>query len=281
MVVLTDGECHTPEKQGCITKFHVSDLYMAFFMISFDSCLFFWFCRKWYGIIKILQLCGEKVPMDLIQTASIQFILTIIAMISCVFDAIMHLILNKYQHTMIFYLMDIMIIATCNFGMIKEIQERIFICLCHCFKDTKFVKNFERRGQSFTIGQDKDGNKIKTTEDKIHIHPMSVDKSKDRKLIKIEENKVSMDINHHHDQVKDETDGYQTDTTHTSKRREIVSDSAKKGEITPRPSVIMCSTNNMMKPDDSVITEMDESVLKMKDNYSIDSEIQQIPEPDD
>ena len=237
MVVLTDGECHLDQNHmGCITRFHVGDLFMAFCMILFDAGLFFSLCYKWYGIIEVPQVCGEQIPMVLIQAFLVQFVLTITAMLSCVFDAIMHLILTEYRHTMIFYLLDIMIIATCNFAMMKETQQKIFKGLCYCFQNTKLVKEFKARAASVSSDVDKNDGKSKTTQERLYIHAMaSMDGSKDKgtKMNEIINVHLAPVSGSYHDSKDSESKGIRIEITDTDKRMEFVSESERKRDITP------------------------------------------------
>jgi len=139
MAVMTDGECHAnQEHTGCLTKFHVVDIYVAIFMLVFDAVLFSMFCYKWYHIMRIFQMSdpNNRVPAEIMQSFVIQFTLTLIAMASCFFDGIVHLLLHNdgknYDITMIIFLFDCTVVATCNFCMISESQRMIATLCCFC-----------------------------------------------------------------------------------------------------------------------------------------------------
>ncbi len=140
VTALTDGECHNNRNQyGCIPNFHAINIYLAMIMIVIDAVLFAVFCYKWFRVMHIFKMSenDNKIPIKIVQSFIIQFTLTIIAMISCLFDGIMHLILHyedgsNYHITMIIFLFDCTLIASCNFCMISESQAiiRKFICFC-------------------------------------------------------------------------------------------------------------------------------------------------------
>ena len=136
---LTDGECHLEmDHKGCMARFHVADIYSAIIMIIVDGILFGAFCYKWYKVMQIFKMSenDHKIPVKVIQSFIIQFSLTIIAMSSCLFDGVMHLAMHdegkNYHITMIIFLFDCTVVATCNFCMISESQAiiRKFICFC-------------------------------------------------------------------------------------------------------------------------------------------------------
>ena len=141
MMVGTDGECHRDlQHNGCIAKFHVADVYSAIVMIIVDGVLFGAFCYKWRHVMKIFEATetDHKIPIKIIKAFIIQFTLTIIAMCSCLFDGIIHLILHdegrNYDMTMVIFLFDCTVVATCNFCMFSETQAIIMKFLCFCCK---------------------------------------------------------------------------------------------------------------------------------------------------
>ena len=136
---MTNGECHNDiEQPGCMAKFHIANVYLAQIMIIIDGALFGAFCYKWYKVMEIFRISetDHKIPKKVLHSFYIQFTLTIIAMGSCSFDGVMHLILHdegqNYHTTMMFFLFDCTVVATCNFSMISESQAviRKFICFC-------------------------------------------------------------------------------------------------------------------------------------------------------
>ena len=122
MIVMTDGKCHIDiAMNGCKPSFHVASVYYAIIMISIDGLLFIGFCYKWWGLMKVFKTSissDSKILIDMIQSFSIQCVLTITAMISCVIDGIVNLWIPDYS-TLIVFCLDAAIIASCNFAMIK------------------------------------------------------------------------------------------------------------------------------------------------------------------
>jgi len=137
MVLTTDGECHAdPAAYGCLNKFQFLDVYVAFIFIVFDAVLFSAFCYKWHGIMQVFRMSEQdhKIPTEVLQSFLIQFVLTIIAMASCLFDGIAHLLFHEdgtnYGITMVIFLFDCTVVATCNFCMISESQRMIAKLFC-------------------------------------------------------------------------------------------------------------------------------------------------------
>ena len=128
MIALTDGECHMDQKgnldqemYGCKPSFHEADVYLAIVMIIVDALLFAVFCYKWWGLIKVFKLSSDShLLVEMLQSFSIQFLLTICAMLSCVIDGIINLWYQDYS-TLIVFCVDCAIIASCDFAMIKGI----------------------------------------------------------------------------------------------------------------------------------------------------------------
>ena len=120
MVALTDGECHQDlDRYGCKPTFHESDVYIAIVMILIDAILFAGFCYKWWGLIRVFRLSSDsQMLVEMIQSFSIQFLLTVTAMLSCVIDGIVNLWYPDYS-TLIVFCVDCAIIASCDFAMIK------------------------------------------------------------------------------------------------------------------------------------------------------------------
>ena len=138
MTFQTDGECYNNlNRHGCITTFHVADIYTALCFHVIDAILFGAFCYKWRKMAQIFKMSesDHKIPIKVLQSFMIQFMLTVIAMSSSFMDGLLHLILHdhgKNYHIMNIYLFDCTVIATCNFCMISESQAIImkFICFC-------------------------------------------------------------------------------------------------------------------------------------------------------
>ena len=154
---MTDGTCHADlDQYGCIATFHVADVYSALIMIAIDASLFATFCYKCYQVMQIFRKSekSNKIPIKLIESFIIQFLLTSIAMCSCVFDAMMHLIFHddghNYHITMIFFLFDCTVVATCNFSMISESQAiiRKFICCCCHKKKSRTARGISCKSQT-------------------------------------------------------------------------------------------------------------------------------------
>ena len=150
MIFMTDGTCHTDlDQYGCIATFHVADIYAAQIMILIDAVLFGAFCYKWYRVMQIFKMSenDHKIPIEVIQSFMVQFTLTLIAMCSCLFDGMMHLILHNegrnYHMTMMFFLFDCTVVATCNFSMISESQAIIRKFICFCCRQAK-ARNAKR-----------------------------------------------------------------------------------------------------------------------------------------
>lgn len=122
MIVLTDGECHEDlEIYGCKPSFHEADIYLAIAMICVDAILFTAFCYKWWGLIRVFKLSSEStILVEMIQSFAFQFLLTIVAMLSCVIDGVVNLWYQDYS-TLIIFCVDSAIIASCDFAMIKGI----------------------------------------------------------------------------------------------------------------------------------------------------------------
>ena len=148
MVFRTDGECHEDHNEhGCLAKFDFIGIHSAMVMIFFDAGFFTLFCLKWYKVIKeaesvhtesqSTQEFMKKVKPGTLRIFIIQFTLTIVAMISCIFDAIMHLVLyddaKTYHITMVYFLFDCVVVGTCNFLMISEAQRMVKKLMCACF----------------------------------------------------------------------------------------------------------------------------------------------------
>ena len=130
MIVLTDGECHTDlARYGCKPSFHVADIYVAIFMILIDAILFAGFCYKWWKLIKVFKVSSEsKIIREMVHSFSIQFMLTLCAMISCVVDGIINLWIPDYS-TLIVFCFDAAVVASCNFAMIKGKIDIHSLCL--------------------------------------------------------------------------------------------------------------------------------------------------------
>ena len=122
MIGLTDGECHEDSTYyGCKPTFHVADVYLAIIMITFDAFLFGCFCYKWWCLIRVFKTSTDnKIVIEMIQSFSIQFILTLTAMFSCIVDGIINLYRPDYT-TLIVFCVDAAVISSCNFAMIKGI----------------------------------------------------------------------------------------------------------------------------------------------------------------
>ena len=150
MVFRTDGECHEDHNQnGCLAKFDFIGIHSAMVMIFFDAGFFTLFCLKWYRVIKDAEsVCSHSSKSTSIQIRQLkpgtlhvfvmQFTLTIVAMSSCTFDAIMHLLWydegKTYHVTMVYFLLDCAVIATCIFLMIPEAQKLANKLVCsYCF----------------------------------------------------------------------------------------------------------------------------------------------------
>ena len=152
MIFLTDGECHADiDVRGCIARFHIADIYLAMFMLVFDSILFSLFCYKWYQIMQVFKKTNSdhKVPTAAVQQFIIQFVLTICCMGSCFFDGVAHLLFHNngynYHITMIIFLFDCTVVATCNFCMISESQMFIakFFCFCFMAQSNQHVQHID------------------------------------------------------------------------------------------------------------------------------------------
>ena len=71
----------------------------------------------------------HEVTMKSVQTFTVQLILTLIAMCSCVIDGFANMITDDYSVKIIFF-MDCAVNASCNFAMIKvRIISRIYFNL--------------------------------------------------------------------------------------------------------------------------------------------------------
>ena len=122
VTVATGGECHAdPTLYGCRPTFEPATVYLAIVMICVDACLFAGFCYKWWGLLKVFKLGSDsQVLVEMIQSFSFQFMLTVCAMISCVIDGIINLWWQDYS-TLIVFCVDCAIIGSCDFAMIKGI----------------------------------------------------------------------------------------------------------------------------------------------------------------
>ena len=133
MIVLNDGICHEDLNLfGCKLIIHSADVYLACTMIGIDIILFSGFCYKWLQLLNATN--GAKILHEMAKSFLIQFILTIIAMISCVIDAIIHLYTEQYSVKIIFCL-DCAIIASCNFAMVKG----IFYSFCYSIDQYLYI----------------------------------------------------------------------------------------------------------------------------------------------
>jgi len=155
----TDGECHPQlNHNGCITKFHVADIYSAMVMIVVDGILFGTFCWKWKKMITIFKMSenDHKIPIKVMQSFIIQFSLTITAMSSSFLDTLLHLILHdkgKNYHIMNIFLFDCAIIATCNFCMISESQVIVRRFLCFCCSQIGGIKQSHPLNKRDSLGK--------------------------------------------------------------------------------------------------------------------------------
>ena len=122
LFALSDGKCHEDlTRYGCVPRVTEGNLYLAIIMVSFDACLFAGFCHKWWKLINVFKLSAKnQMLIEMIQSFSVQFIVTVIAMISCITDGVINLYSQDYTIKIIFCL-DCAIIASCNFAMIKGI----------------------------------------------------------------------------------------------------------------------------------------------------------------
>jgi len=139
-IALTDGECHEDWTQyGCKPTFHEADVYLAIVMIMVDSCLFAGFCYKWWGLIKVFKLSSDsKMLVEMIQSFGFQFILTCIALLSCVIDGIINLWFQDYS-TLIVFCLDCAIVGSCDFAMIKESQAFMWKYVCWPCRMPSFI----------------------------------------------------------------------------------------------------------------------------------------------
>ena len=120
MIGLTGGECHPDmNARGCKPYFHVADAYFAILMIFFDAFLFGTFCYKWWCLITVFKLSTDSTMLiEMVHSFAIQFVLTAVAMISCVLDGAINLWSPNYN-TLIVFCVDAAVIASCNFAMIR------------------------------------------------------------------------------------------------------------------------------------------------------------------
>ena len=120
LYALSDGKCHNDlTRFGCIPVVTNGNIYLAIVMLSIDGGLFAGFCYKWWKLINVFKLSKDNaILIDMVQSFSIQFIVTLIAMLSCVLDGVINLYSQDYSIKIIFCV-DCAVIASCNFAMIK------------------------------------------------------------------------------------------------------------------------------------------------------------------
>jgi len=139
---------------GCHDKFESIDTWIAILAICFDAILFSLFCSRWYAIMLIFM---EEMATSLL----VQFSLVIIAMISCIIDSVLHLILlysntgsnndnfDSFLGTPAF-LVDCLIIAICSVTSFTDSQKYIMnkIGIKHL---TPYYQSLENLGYALHI----------------------------------------------------------------------------------------------------------------------------------
>ena len=144
IAILNDGKCHNDDDDDlseyiCKPTFHSTVIYVAITMIIFDAILFGIFCYKWWKLIYPLKLINDStIFIDMVQSFSIKFIFTFIAMLSCFIDGIINLFYN--DATSIIFCIDCAVIASCNFVMMQSLVYSYYV-YSHLFEISVHTKN--------------------------------------------------------------------------------------------------------------------------------------------
>jgi len=123
MVFHAYGECYADVAEfGCHTSFDAMNVYIAVAMIAVDTVHFGMFCLKWWNVVSRLKKpqCGRQIPSDMIDGFVVQFLCVVIAMLSCVVDGAVNLVFMNEFDTMLVFVVDCSIIATCNFALLRR-----------------------------------------------------------------------------------------------------------------------------------------------------------------
>ena len=146
VTALVDGECHEDLNQyGCKPSFHIGDAVAGCIMLLVDAGLFAIFCYRWYKLISIFRGASSmsnnnETVINLTKSFYVQFGLTLTAIISCFIDVCIQLSYQDYS-TLVIYCVDVAIVASCNFALIKESQTFMFKYFCWCCKIPSYLTN--------------------------------------------------------------------------------------------------------------------------------------------
>jgi len=122
----TYGECRADSAQfgrefECHFSFDSLSVIIAMTMIAADTVFFALFCRKWLRIVKWYRVeHNHRIPADVVKDFVVQFFCVVIAMSSCVVDGAVSLAFQGEFDTMLVFVLDCSVIATCNFWLLKR-----------------------------------------------------------------------------------------------------------------------------------------------------------------
>jgi len=124
VITQIDGECHADnEKYGCLALIDLTVCWTAMKLIAFDFLLFVGFCYKSYQLANVLRFTEKngKIPEKVVGSFINQFVLTVVAMSSCVVDGAVQSMLyddgKRYNIAMIAFLIDVAVVGTCNYRL--------------------------------------------------------------------------------------------------------------------------------------------------------------------